>query len=180
VTYTDPTVLYGGVYRAVCLEVLVDRIRVQVPQLYAGETVTIYECAGPRPDTGDQGWVAFEAQRPERPVWLGAESKGVSGGTAPVNGVPPDGAAGAVLTKASAADYDMAWEPPPTPLATTFRYVQATPQAIWTVTHNLGFYPNVSVVDSSGREVVGEINYIDVNTVQLTFSGAFGGEAYFS
>jgi hypothetical protein len=36
-------------------------------------------------------------------------------------------------------------------------------------------------VDSSGREVVpGAIDYVSSATVQLTFSAAFGGEAYLS
>jgi len=44
----------------------------------------------------------------------------------------------------------------------------------------LSFYPNVTVVDSSGREVFGELSYPNATTVQVTFSAAFGGEAYLS
>jgi hypothetical protein len=39
----------------------------------------------------------------------------------------------------------------------------------------------VSVVDSSGREVVpGAITYTSPTVVTLTFSAAFGGDAYLS
>src|SRR5215831_1135851 len=72
--------VYGGVYRAVCLEVLSDRARIQVPQLFAAETVTVYEFAGPRPAAGDEGWVSFESQQANRPIWVGSESKGGFGG----------------------------------------------------------------------------------------------------
>ena len=48
----------------------------------------------------------------------------------------------------------------------------------WVITHNLGHFPSVSVVDSAGTVVVGEINYIDQNTIIASFSGAFSGKAY--
>jgi len=318
---------YGGVYRAVCLEVLVDRARVQIPQLFGGETVTVFEFAGPRPDSGDGGWVFFESELAERPVWAGSESKGgggaaayppyyattinvvldnasggavdvtlldgtvkaafdgwveviVSGGYAgmssvgnvnarqgilcpdytdptgqgwlsygwmanvpphvweligdcqlniPVvkdqmirllwhgnwspssyvcsfrsmatvkfysndllgeggaagggggtsHGLPPGGTTGQLLAKESSSDYDAEWITV-SGLVSSYRHVQSVASAVWTIAHNLGFYPNVSVVDSTGREVVGEIDYTSMNVVTLTFSAAFGGEAYLS
>lgn len=74
---------YGGVYRSVCLEVLVDRIRVQVPQLFASEMVTIFECAGLLPSVGDNGWVAFESGLAENPVWMGSNGWVVSTASPP-------------------------------------------------------------------------------------------------
>lgn len=62
----------------------------------------------------------------------------------------------------------------------TYRHVQSVPMATWMVEHNLGFYPNVTVVDSSKREVMGEVQYINQNSLQLIFSGGFSGEAYCS
>jgi hypothetical protein len=64
--------------------------------------------------------------------------------------------------------------------ASSFRYVQPTAASVWTIVHNLGFYPSVTVVDSSHRVVYGEVDYPDVNSVRVTFSAAFGGEAYLS
>ena len=64
-----------------------------------------------------------------------------------------------------------------------FRFVQSTAANVWTVAHNLGKYPSVSIVDSAGSLVTGEVKYLDLNTVQISFfangaPAAFGGEAY--
>lgn len=50
----------------------------------------------------------------------------------------------------------------------------------WYITHNLGFYPNITVVDSGGTIYEGEIDYVSNNAVTLTFSAAFSGKAYLS
>lgn len=47
-------------------------------------------------------------------------------------------------------------------------------------THNLGKRPAVTVVDSAGTVVIGEVDYLDDNTVRLTFCAAFSGTAYFN
>jgi hypothetical protein len=59
-----------------------------------------------------------------------------------------------------------------------FPFVQSSPASTWTVAHGLGKYPSVTVVDSSGDVVWGDVHYVDANTVTLTFSGAFSGVAY--
>ena len=61
-----------------------------------------------------------------------------------------------------------------------FVYVQATSSDIWEITHNLNKYPAVTVVDSGGSVVVGEIVYINKNNVRITFTSAFSGKAYFN
>lgn len=63
-----------------------------------------------------------------------------------------------------------------------FAYVhtQGIAASTWVITHNLGFYPNVTVIDSSGSEVEGDIVYTSSNVVTITFSAAFGGVAYLS
>lgn len=61
-----------------------------------------------------------------------------------------------------------------------FRYVQSTAASIWNVAHNLGKRTSVTVVDSAGDEVEGDVHYVDDNNVTLTFSAAFSGEAYFN
>lgn len=48
----------------------------------------------------------------------------------------------------------------------------------WVITHNLGRFPSVVTVDSSGDEVEGAIRYDSVNQITITFSAAFGGKAY--
>ena len=57
---------------------------------------------------------------------------------------------------------------------------QNTASAVWTVTHGLGKNPAVTVVDSAGTEVVGDVAHINKNTTKITFSAAFSGKAYFN
>lgn len=61
-----------------------------------------------------------------------------------------------------------------------YAHTQGTSSATWTINHNLDFYPNVTVVDSAGTIVEGEISYTNRNQVVLTFSAAFSGKAYLS
>ena len=57
-------------------------------------------------------------------------------------------------------------------------YTQSTPSATWTITHDLGGNPSVTVVDSANSVVIGEVTYVDNETVRIEFSGAFSGYAY--
>lgn len=61
-----------------------------------------------------------------------------------------------------------------------YHHVQAAPDNIWTIRHRLGFYPNVTVVDSSGAIAEGEIEYQSKNQLRITFSAPFSGDAYLS
>jgi hypothetical protein len=60
----------------------------------------------------------------------------------------------------------------------TFVYTQATAAQEWTVVHNLQKYPAVTVVDSAGSVVVGDIDYITENEVKITFMFPFSGKVY--
>lgn len=57
-------------------------------------------------------------------------------------------------------------------------HTQMSASETWEITHNLGKYPAVSIVDSSGNLVVGEVSYKDKNNLTLTFSSAFSGICY--
>lgn len=50
----------------------------------------------------------------------------------------------------------------------------------WVIPHNLGFYPNVTIQDSTGTIVEGEITYTNTNNLTVHFSSAFSGYAYLS
>ena len=43
------------------------------------------------------------------------------------------------------------------------------------VAHNLGKFPAVSVFDSAGDECVGDVDYVDLDNLTLTFSAPFSG-----
>ena len=59
-----------------------------------------------------------------------------------------------------------------------YTHKQAQAAKVWTIIHGLGKRPSVTVVDSAGTAVIGEIEYLDDNTVRLTFCAAFSGTAY--
>ena len=61
-----------------------------------------------------------------------------------------------------------------------YEHLQMTPDAVWTVVHGLNGFPNITAIDSSNSEIVGDLAYIDSNTVQITFASATGGKAYVS
>jgi len=60
----------------------------------------------------------------------------------------------------------------------TFNHNQGTASSVWTINHNLGKNPSVTVIDNGNSVVEGEILYIDINTISITFSSAFAGDAY--
>lgn len=58
-----------------------------------------------------------------------------------------------------------------------YLHTQSVASDEWTINHNLGKYPSVTVIDSAGDEVVGEIEYIDTNNLKIKFAGGFSGKA---
>lgn len=62
------------------------------------------------------------------------------------------------------------------------RYVhdQPTASTTWSITHNMRFYPNVSIVDTALSKVIGEVTYVSENALTVTFSHSFAGKAYLS
>lgn len=60
----------------------------------------------------------------------------------------------------------------------TYTYYQITPSDNWVIKHNLNRCPSVTIVDSSGNVVVGEVKYIDNNTINISLVGVFAGTAY--
>jgi len=62
----------------------------------------------------------------------------------------------------------------------TFVYTQVTASASWSVAHNLGKNPAVSVVDSGGNELLVDVDYIDLNNCTLQFGAATSGRAFFN
>lgn len=69
---------------------------------------------------------------------------------------------------------------PPGPSGQSYYHDQMSASAVWTITHNLGFYPNATVIDSAGSLQVGETEYVDLNTITITYLVPFAGKAYLS
>jgi hypothetical protein len=66
------------------------------------------------------------------------------------------------------------------PQALAYEHTQNAVSSSWVITHNLGFKPNVTVVDSGGTIYEGEITYTNSNSLTVSFSQAFSGKAYLS
>ena len=64
------------------------------------------------------------------------------------------------------------------PQAPTFIFTQNLPSTTWNITHNLGKFPSITVIDTGNTVVTGEYNYTSNTNVILTFSAAFSGKAY--
>lgn len=66
--------------------------------------------------------------------------------------------------------------------ATAFYHVhtQMAPAAEWHIVHNLGGRPAVTVADSAGAVVIGDVRYLGDDELVVTFTHPFGGFAYLS
>lgn len=63
-------------------------------------------------------------------------------------------------------------------LSDTYIHDQAVAASVWTINHNLGKYPSITVVDTGGNVVSGKYIYPDENTIVAEFNAAFKGTAY--
>lgn len=62
----------------------------------------------------------------------------------------------------------------------SYHHVQGVASDTWNIEHSLNFYPNVTIMDSAGNIVEGDIEYTNVNNIRAIFSAAFSGNAYLS
>lgn len=59
-----------------------------------------------------------------------------------------------------------------------YKHIQSVASDTWVIAHNLGKYPSVTVVDSSGSECEGHTTYNGPNQLTISFSAPFSGIAY--
>lgn len=57
-------------------------------------------------------------------------------------------------------------------------HIQNIADTVWNIPHALGKIPAVSVIDTGGSEIIGDVNHVDNDTCVLTFSSPFTGKAY--
>lgn len=60
----------------------------------------------------------------------------------------------------------------------SFEFTQATAASVWNIKHNMNKYPSVSIVDSGGNIIYGDVEYIDLNNCVCHFSAPFSGKVY--
>ena len=83
------------------------------------------------------------------------------------------GVLGKVLTSTGAG---IVWDD--SPQSATFIFTQGVAATTWNITHNLGKFPSITVIDTGNTVVTGEYNYTSNINVILTFSAGFAGKAY--
>ena len=57
---------------------------------------------------------------------------------------------------------------------------QINPSATWDIVHNMNRYPAVSIVDSAGSIVIGDVEHLSASALRVTFFSGFSGTAYLS
>lgn len=60
----------------------------------------------------------------------------------------------------------------------SYEFNQLSPKKIWNIPHGLNKRPSVTIVDSGGTEVKGDVKYDDNNNATISFTAAFAGIAY--
>lgn len=58
-----------------------------------------------------------------------------------------------------------------------FQVLQATPSSTWSITHPLGRYPQVTVLDTEGRRVLPDVAYGALDSVTITHAAPLAGTA---
>jgi len=61
---------------------------------------------------------------------------------------------------------------------TSYRFDQAAPANVWDIVHGLNTYPSVVVVDGMGEKIIGDIEYINLMELKITFSTPISGTAF--
>ena len=54
---------------------------------------------------------------------------------------------------------------------------QSIAAASWSITHNLGKYPSVNVIDSANSNIIGSVTYNSINQITISFAGDTSGTA---
>lgn len=68
--------------------------------------------------------------------------------------------------------------PPGGGAGATYTHTQSTALAVWTIAHNLGRRPSITVTDHLGRRIEPDVDYLDSELAQVTHSVPLTGFAY--
>jgi hypothetical protein len=61
-----------------------------------------------------------------------------------------------------------------------YHHKQGASSTVWEVKHGLGFYPNVTILDSGESQIEGELEHLSKNALRVIFSAPISGDAYLS
>lgn len=135
------------------------------------------------------GWTATKPVAPNHMVYVGVVAKKSGNGAVMVkvqNGYELPEIHDVLIvspTNGQALVYDGVsglWKNGNAGLSTSYTYTQGPASLTWTIPHNLGFKPNVTVEDSGGGIIEGDVVYTDNNNLTITFTAASSGKAYLS
>lgn len=104
------------------------------------------------------------------PIVIGPGQGGAQGPQGEQGEVGPQGPAGPKGDKGDPGD----------PLNVSFTYENQPGSTIWIINHNLGYRPSVVVQDYNKNSIEGALEYLNANTVKITFSAEVSGFAYLS
>lgn len=68
--------------------------------------------------------------------------------------------------------------PPGGSTGATYTHTQSSPATVWTIAHNLGRYPSLTVVDNLGGQLYPDVRYLDADIAQITHSVPLTGRAF--
>jgi hypothetical protein len=57
-------------------------------------------------------------------------------------------------------------------------HTQSSANSQWNITHNLGFFPNVTILDNANRIIEADVQYLNTNSVRIVMNVALSGVAY--
>lgn len=83
-----------------------------------------------------------------------------------------------VQTEGASIPFHVSSEIRPVIQADTYIHVQNQASDCWFIEHKLKKYPSVTIVDTAGTVVVGDVLYVDNNNIICTFTHPFSGTAY--
>jgi len=58
-----------------------------------------------------------------------------------------------------------------------YLHTQSSASALWTINHNLGFRPTVSILDPGGNEIEADVRHTSANQLVITFAVPLAGLA---
>lgn len=62
----------------------------------------------------------------------------------------------------------------------SYTHNQISASTTWTINHGLGFYPSITIFDSSSQQVEGAVTHNTTTTTTIQFSASISGTAYLS
>lgn len=135
------------------------------------------------------GWTATKPYAPDHMVYVGVVAKKAGNGGVLVkvqNGYELNEIHDAQIvspTNGQSLVYDGTtglWKNANAGLSNVYTHTQGASSTTWTIAHNLGYKPNVTVEDSGGGIIEGDVVYTDNNNLTITFTAASTGKAYLS